>query len=151
AQPEPDAPVPTTAGSTHGAFISLSRVAKTYPTATGDVVAVEAASFEIAQGETLALLGPSGCGKTTLLLMLAGLIPPSPGTIAIGGQRVSGPSSDLGFVFQRDLLLDWKSVLANVLLPFELTGEGTRPHVNRARTLLGRVGLAGFETKRPYE
>jgi NitT/TauT family transport system ATP-binding protein len=141
----------TTAGPTHGAFISLTRVAKTYPTATGDVVAVEAASFELAQGETLALLGPSGCGKTTLLLMLAGLIPPSSGTVAIGGRRVSGPSSDLGFVFQRDLLLDWKSVLANVLLPFELTGEGTRPHVDRARTLLGRVGLSGFETKRPYE
>ena len=133
------------------AFISLRDVAKTYHTATGDVVAVEAASFELAQGETLALLGPSGCGKTTLLLMLAGLIPPSVGMIAIGGQRVCGPSSDLGFVFQRDLLLDWKSVLANVLLPFELAGERTRPHVDRARSLLGRVGLSGFETKRPYE
>jgi NitT/TauT family transport system ATP-binding protein len=136
---------------THGAFISLSDVSKTYHTATGDVVAVEATSFELAHGETLALLGPSGCGKTTLLLMLAGLIAPSSGTITIGGQQVYGPSGDLGFVFQRDLLLDWNSVLANVLLPFALTGEATRPHVDRARALLGRVGLSGFESKRPYE
>jgi NitT/TauT family transport system ATP-binding protein len=140
-----------TAGSTGGAFISLTDVAKTYRARTGDVVAVEAASFHLAHGETLALLGPSGCGKTTLLLMLAGLIAPTSGAIAVGGRRVDGPLDDLGFVFQRDLLLDWKSVLANVLLPFELMGEPARPHVERARALLGRVGLAGFERKRPYE
>jgi NitT/TauT family transport system ATP-binding protein len=134
-----------------GALIDMRRVGKTYPTKTGDVVAVEEATLAIGNGETLALLGPSGCGKSTLLMMVAGLIKPTTGSMTIAGQRVDGPSSALGVVFQRDLLLDWKTVLANVLLPFELRGEDTTAHEPRARALLERVGLAGFDDKRPYE
>ncbi len=132
-------------------FISLQSVGKTYATSTGAVNAVEAATFDLARGETLALLGPSGCGKSTLLLMIAGLLSPSSGSVTIDGQTIAGPRADLGVVFQRDLLLDWRTALGNVLLPFDLIGERPEPHVQRARALFERVGLAGFEDKRPYE
>ena len=133
------------------AFIDLRRAGKTYATRTGNVIAVEEATLSIANGETVALLGPSGCGKSTLLMMVAGLIAPTSGDLAIRGEPVRGPSPLLGMVFQRDLLLDWKTVLANVLLPFELRGENPAPHVSKALALLERVGLANFADKRPYE
>ena len=133
------------------ALIDLRDAGKTYAKRTGDVVAVEKATLSIANGETVALLGPSGCGKSTLLMMIAGLVAPTSGAVAIRGAPVTGPHNSLGVVFQRDLLLDWKSVLGNVLLPFELRGEDPRPHEAEARALLERVGLAKFETKRPFE
>jgi len=132
-------------------FISLRDAGKIYQTRTGKVVAVEAASFDLARGETLALLGPSGCGKSTLLMMIAGLLEASSGRILVNGKPLAGPIPELGFVFQRDLLLDWRSVLDNVLLPYALIGQDPKAHVERARTLLNRVGLGGFEDKRPYE
>lgn len=132
-------------------FIALRGAGKTYETARGEVVAVEAATLDLAKGETLALLGPSGCGKSTLLMMVAGLLEPSVGEIVIGGEAVTGPRADLGVIFQRDLLLDWKTVLGNVLLPFELAGQDCAPHVARAHELLDRVGLNGFADRRPYE
>jgi NitT/TauT family transport system ATP-binding protein len=133
------------------AFISLQDAGKIYQTRTGKVIAVEAASFDLARGETLALLGPSGCGKSTLLMMIAGLLEASSGRILVNGRPLAGPIPELGFVFQRDLLLDWRSVLDNVLLPYALIGQDPRAHVERARSLLNRVGLGGFEDKRPYE
>jgi NitT/TauT family transport system ATP-binding protein len=133
------------------ALISLQDAGKIYQTRTGMVVAVEAASFDLARGETLALLGPSGCGKSTLLMMIAGLLEASSGKILVNGRPLAGPIPELGFVFQRDLLLDWRSVLDNVLLPYALIGQDSKAHVDRAMSLLNRVGLGGFEDKRPYE
>jgi NitT/TauT family transport system ATP-binding protein len=131
--------------------IELYAVGKTYDTPHGQIAAVEAATLRIEHGQTLALLGPSGCGKSTLLMLIAGVLAPTTGHVAIGSEVVAGPRPDLGMIFQRDLLLDWKTVLQNVLLPFELLGESPRPHVSPARALLHRVGLNGFEDKRPYE
>lgn len=132
-------------------FIRLQNVGKVYRTPRGNVAAVEDVTLGLVSGETLALLGPSGCGKSTLLMMIAGLLAPTTGEITIGERSAEKPREDLGFVFQKDLLLDWKSVLANVLLPYELAGQPVRPHVARARGLIERVGLASFDTKRPYE
>lgn len=134
-----------------GAFIELRNAGKVYETARGRVFAVEGATIDLERGETLALLGPSGCGKSTLLMMIAGLLDPSSGSITIEGEPVRGTRPDLGIVFQRDLLLDWKTVLGNVLLPFELAGVDEGPHIPRAHALLERVGLTGFADKRPYE
>ncbi len=134
-----------------GPLIEMRRVGKTYATRTGDIVAVEEASLAIGDGETIALLGPSGCGKSTLLMMIAGQIAPTTGSLTIAGRPVKGPSADLGVVFQKDLLLDWKTVLENVLLPFELRGEESAPYKSKALALLSRVGLAKFEHKRPFE
>lgn len=142
---------PGGSAATDGAFIELRNAGKVYETARGRVFAVEGATIDIARGETLALLGPSGCGKSTLLMMIAGLLAPSSGSITIEGEPVTGTRPDLGIVFQRDLLLDWKTVLGNVLLPFELAGVDEAPHLARAHALLEHVGLSGFADKRPYE
>jgi NitT/TauT family transport system ATP-binding protein len=132
-------------------FIELRNVSKTFNTPSGSVTAVEAATIGLRHGETLALLGPSGCGKSTLLMIIAGLLEPTSGEVLIEDREIRGVRPDLGLVFQRDLLVDWKTVLGNVLLPFDLTGGDRERNIPQAQALLERVGLKGFEQKRPYE
>src|SRR5262245_38297881 len=99
----------------------IDSASKTYPTRKGgDVTALADVTLEIATNEFVTLVGPSGCGKTTLLKMLAGLIPPSAGAIALDGQVVTGPSPRVGLVFQSPVLMPWRTVLENVLLPVEI-------------------------------
>jgi NitT/TauT family transport system ATP-binding protein len=137
--------------SVHDTFIELQSASKTFQTRSGSVVAVEAATLSVRRGQTLALLGPSGCGKSTLLMMIAGLLQPTSGKVLVEEREVRETRPDLGLVFQRDLLVDWKTVLGNVLLPFDLTGEDRKRHAPQALALLEHVGLKGFEQKRPYE
>ena len=98
---------------------ALERVEKTFYAAQGDVHALGPVSFTIEAGETLAIVGPSGCGKSTLLRIVAGLDEATAGRVTVDGKPVTGPLPGVGIVFQRDLLLDWRSVLANVMLPTE--------------------------------
>ena len=106
----------------------------------------------MAAGELVSLVGPSGCGKTTLLKILAGLQGYDSGEIHIGSStHPFDPSRDIGMVFQQALLLKWRRVLQNVLLPAEILGLPMRESRERARDLLAMVGLAGFEDKYPYE
>ncbi len=99
----------------------------------------------------MCIVGPSGCGKSTLLRLVAGLIAPTRGTIAIEGRRVDGPREDVGIVFQKPTLLPWASALDNVLMPLRLMGRPTAGPRGRALELLAMVGLAGFEHKLPGE
>ncbi|MDQ7828064.1 MAG: ABC transporter ATP-binding protein [Armatimonadota bacterium] len=131
--------------------IALERVSKRYRARGADILAVEGVSLAVRPGEFVALVGPSGCGKSTLLLMIAGLIPPTGGTIAVDGQVRTRPYTDVGVVFQRDALLEWRTVLGNVLLPAEIKNLSRAAAVDRARQLLQRVGLAGFEHRYPHE
>jgi NitT/TauT family transport system ATP-binding protein len=103
-------------------------------------------------GELVSLVGPSGCGESTLLKILAGLHPYDAGEVRIGSpSHPFNPSRDVGMVFQAPLLLKWRRVLENVLLPAEILGLHKKESVERARHLLELVGLAGYETKYPYE
>ncbi len=115
------------------------------------IVAIEAASFSFAKGELVSLLGPSGCGKTTLLRIIAGLIPKTGGSVRIRGEEVVEPHPDFGFVFQTPNLMPWRNVLDNVLFPMEILRRRAAPAEQRARDLLGMVGLAGFERARPHQ
>ena len=117
----------------------------------GSVHVVDQLSLEIADGEFVCILGPSGCGKTTLLWMLAGLVPPDDGEIAIDGRKVSGPGSDRGMVFQDFALLPWTDVLTNIAFGLELRGVPREERLARARTLAEAVGLHGFEDHHPRE
>jgi NitT/TauT family transport system ATP-binding protein len=133
-------------------FIHLSGVAKTYGTGAKAHLAISNASFDVMPGELACLVGPSGCGKSTLLKILAGLHPHDAGTVTIGSpENPFDPSRDIGMVFQQPLLLKWRTILDNVLLPAELLGLPEAASRERARELLGLVGLAGAENKRPYE
>jgi NitT/TauT family transport system ATP-binding protein len=131
-------------------FLSLRGVAKTYRGGGRETLAVSDASFDLADGEFLALVGPSGCGKSTLLKILAGLHPHDAGTLRIGHADFD-PGRDIGVAFQQPLLLKWRRVLDNVLLPAEILGLPTKATRERARDLLALVGLHGNEDKYPYE
>jgi NitT/TauT family transport system ATP-binding protein len=133
------------------AFIELDQVGKTYQTRTGSVHAVAQASFEVRQGEFVSLLGPSGCGKSTLLMMVAGLERPSAGRLGFCGQPILGPRSDNGIIFQDATLLPWKSVLENVMFPIDILKRPRADYEARAMELIARVGLRGFERKKPHE
>jgi NitT/TauT family transport system ATP-binding protein len=132
-------------------FIAAGGVAKTYATRTGLVHAVADASFEATEGQFISLLGPSGCGKSTLLMMLAGLETPSAGRLALGGEPVTGPRRDTGVIFQDATLLPWKTVMENVLFPLHILRIGGSEYRDRAAELIKRVGLGGFESKKPHE
>jgi NitT/TauT family transport system ATP-binding protein len=129
-------------------FIHLAGVRKTY----GEHLAISDASFDVQAGELVALVGPSGCGKSTLLKVLAGLHPHDGGELRIGSAaHPFDPARDVGMVFQAPLLLKWRRVLDNVLLPAEILGLDKKQSVARARHLLELVGLAGYEASYPYE
>jgi NitT/TauT family transport system ATP-binding protein len=105
-----------------GAAVHISEIQKTFLSARGAIHALAETSLAIRQGEFVSIVGPSGCGKSTLLSLIAGLDAPTAGKILIEGQEVRGPHDSLGVVFQRDLLLDWRTVMDNVLLQIEMRG-----------------------------
>jgi len=133
-------------------FIHLAGVQKVYRTRGREFLAVSEVTFDVAAGELVALVGPSGCGKTTLLKILAGLHSHESGEVRIGtAAQPFDPSRDIGMVFQQPLLLKWRRVLDNVLLPAEILGLPVAASRERARDLLALVGLRDAEAKYPYE
>jgi NitT/TauT family transport system ATP-binding protein len=130
------------------AFIHLAGVRKHY----GEHLAISDASFDVMPGELVSLVGPSGCGKSTLLKILAGLHAHDSGEVRIGSpSHPFDPARDVGMVFQAPLLLKWRRILQNVMLPAEILGLPKAESRERARHLLDMVGLAGNEDKYPYE
>jgi len=132
-------------------LITVEDVAKIYRTRDGDVESLKPLSFDIAEGEFMAIVGPSGCGKSTLLKMIGGLLPVSRGRISVSGRDVRGPPDDVGFVFQSPVLLAWRTVLANVMLQIEMRRLPRDRYLPKARALLGMVGLQDFERKLPWQ
>jgi len=132
-------------------LISLAGVAKTYRTRDGEVESLKPLTFDILEGEFLAIVGPSGCGKSTLLKMVGGLLPVSAGRIALNGREVAGPPDDVGIVFQSPVLLAWRSVLDNVMLQIEMRRLPRATYLPKAGALLEMVGLGGFERKLPWQ
>ncbi|MGE5791769.1 MAG: ATP-binding cassette domain-containing protein, partial [Bacteroidota bacterium] len=125
-------------------FIRLRGVRKVYRKGRQEHLAISDATFDVMPGELVSLVGPSGCGKSTLLKILAGLHPHDGGELAIGSPtHPFDPSRDVGMVFQAPLLLKWRRVLENVLLPAEILGLPAAASRSRARDLLALVGLAG--------
>jgi len=133
-------------------FISLRNVRKVYRSGDSEFLAVSDVSMDVWEGELVSLVGPSGCGKTTVLKILAGLQSTDGGSVMIGNIQIPfDPARDIGMVFQQALLLKWRTVLDNVLLPAEIIGLPMKAARARARELLNLVGLAGHEDKYPQQ
>lgn len=142
------------AGTAPGKSVSieLKNLSKIYETSQGDeIVAVENVNLQVPAGQFVSIVGPSGCGKSTLLMMISGLIPLSSGVIYLDGEQVTQPHPKIGVVFQKDLLLEWRRVIDNVLLPVEIKGWGRDRYVGNAELLLAQVGLSGFGARYPDE
>ena len=133
-------------------FIRMAGVRKTFRSGGEELIAVSDVTFDVNEGELLSIVGPSGCGKTTVLKILAGLHEADEGEITIGGGGTSfTPGRDVGMVFQQALLLKWRTVIENVMLPADILKIPRKKSRARAQELLEMVGLAGFENSRPYE
>jgi NitT/TauT family transport system ATP-binding protein len=136
---------------TSGSGIKISSASKTYRSRDGDVPSLRPLDFKIDEGEFFVVVGPSGCGKSTLLKMISGLLPPSTGEILVDGRKVTEPHGNVGIVFQNALLLPWRSILGNVMLPIDMKKLPREKYLTRAKALLKMVGLEGFEKKLPWQ
>jgi NitT/TauT family transport system ATP-binding protein len=138
--------------SSHRTHIQINHAAKTYTSKDKDGDAgVGPFCIEISQREVVSLVGPGKCGKTTLLKMIAGLIPATSGEIRIFESKVETPRTDIGLVLQEPLLLDWRTVMQNVLLQAEVRRLDIGESEVRARRLLASLGLTGCENLRPQQ
>jgi NitT/TauT family transport system ATP-binding protein len=134
-----------------GEVIGIEGVSLVYRSKRAEVCALDNVSFAARDREFVALLGPSGCGKSTLLKLIAGLIPPTRGTIRVNGRQISGPTPSIGIVFQSPLLMAWRTVLQNILLPIDIRDLRAADYLPAARDLIRLVGLDGFENAHPHQ
>jgi len=148
---KPATQLPRGGGASSRALIQIDAVTKIYRTADGPVESLKPISFDIADGEFIAIVGPSGCGKSTLLKLVAGLLPVSGGEIRLDGKPVVGPPDNVGIVFQSPVLLAWRSVLENVLLQTDMRKQSREQSLPKARALLAMTGLQDFANKYPWE
>jgi NitT/TauT family transport system ATP-binding protein len=131
--------------------ISVRELSKGYPGREGRINALQEISFNVKEGEFVAIVGPSGCGKSTLLKILAGLLAPCKGEVCLRGTPINGPRRDIGVVFQSPVLLPWRTVLENVLLPVDVQRRTGDSYRKVALELLNLVGLEEFANCYPRE
>tara|TARA_Y100000588_G_scaffold205969_1_gene219806 strand:+ start:32 stop:802 length:771 start_codon:yes stop_codon:yes gene_type:complete len=133
-------------------YISVKNLEKEYITSTGEIVhALSDINLDISEGEFVSVVGPSGCGKSTLLKILSGLLAKTSGVVTLNNTAIEGPRNDVGIVFQDPVLLLWRTVLQNTLLPSEILNLDSEVTTKRAKELINLVGLDGFEDKYPHE
>jgi NitT/TauT family transport system ATP-binding protein len=149
--PVPTASAPTAPSEPSAPVIRIDQVSKTFTSRAADVTAIDRVSLAVPRGGFVSIVGPSGCGKTTLLRMMAGLETATTGSITVDGELVTGPSPKLGVVFQRPVLLEWRTILKNVLIPIEVKRKPTGADRAEARRLLELVGVAEFADRYPRE
>jgi NitT/TauT family transport system ATP-binding protein len=130
--------------------LKLANVSLAYHTPLGETLAVKNLDFSVDEGEFVAIVGPSGCGKSTLLSMVAGLLPPEEGQIFLRGKPITGVSTDVGYMLQRDHLFEWRTIWQNVMLGLNVRGINDE-RKDHALDLLKTYGLYEFRNARPSE
>lgn len=133
-------------------IVQIEDLRKVFKKGKEHFLAVSDVSLDVKEGELVSIVGPSGCGKSTVLKILAGLYSFEGGTLRLGypGNEID-PGRDIGFVFQQPLLLEWRRILENVLLPAEVLGLPVKESRERAHDLLAMVGLTEFADAYPYQ
>lgn len=132
-------------------ILRVENIEEKYQAQNGEVTALENISFSMDKGEFLSIVGPSGCGKSTLLSILAGLLKPTAGAVYVKGEKVEGISGHIGYMLQKDSLLDWRTIYSNVLFGLEIRHMLTQETVDRAVQLLKTYGLYEFKDKYPAQ
>lgn len=127
------------------AILSLKNITYSYHNLNGETPALSEITFQVPEGEFLAIVGPSGCGKSTLLSIIAGLLEPESGTLSFGA------SSSIGYMLQHDHLFEWRTIYQNVILGLELNKNITKENIDYVLTLLKEYGLFDFKDKKPSE
>jgi len=140
-----------TSAARRPALIRANGLSKTYVTGSGEVAALKGLDFEIYDGEFVSVIGQSGCGKSTLLKLLAGLLACTAGSVELNGKPLRGPTREAAVVFQSPVLLPWRTVLDNVLLPIEFRKLPMTSYRLSAAELLDMVGLSEFAQRYPFE
>ena len=130
-------------------LLEVRNVCLSYHSMTGETPALSHISFHLLPGEFLAIVGPSGCGKSTLLNLIAGLLEPEEGSITIKGQSVSSQSCRIGYMLQKDHLLEWRTIYRNILLGLEIRRERSRERLNDIEEMLRTYGLDKFRNAYP--
>lgn len=131
--------------------LRIENIEQTYQAKNGEVAALKNVSFSMKEGEFFSLVGPSGCGKSTLLSIIAGLLTPSGGRVLIGDEEIKGHSSRIGYMLQKDNLLEWRTIRQNVLFGLEIRRNLTEQAIAHADRLLTAYGLAEFKDKYPSQ
>ncbi len=131
--------------------MDIQNVCKIYHTLDGETLAMSDLSLFVSKGEIVSIVGPSGCGKTTLLSMIAGLIKPSSGKILINGEEVKKYDKKIGYMFQKDNLFEWRTILKNVLIGLEVQNNLTSDNISKVEKLLDIYGLKDFKQHYPSQ
>ena len=139
------------AARTEAPVIAISDLRMEFVSRRGSVLALTDVSVDVQRQEFFSIVGPSGCGKSTLLLLIAGLVSPTGGRLLVGGQNLRGAYTDAAIVFQQDGLLEWRTIINNVLLPAQIRRLDRNTYRRRAVDLLAAAGLQGFEDHYPYQ
>jgi len=137
--------------ATGSRLLDVEGISKRFPTADGEITAVDGVSFSIAAGEFVSIIGPSGCGKSTLFNIIGGLVGDYEGRVTVGGSAVSGTHPAIGMVFQEESTFPWRTVAENVAFPLEVAGMAKAQRQERAAHFVAMVGLKGFERRYPAE
>lgn len=131
--------------------LELKNISKIYQDDNGETLAIKDFSYKFENGEFVTLLGPSGCGKSTLLSIIAGLESPSSGNVLLNGIDITNKRSNIGYMLQKDYLLEWRTILKNVILGLEIKKELTNENVEYVKKLLETYGLSDFIDKYPSQ
>ncbi|MBQ9313655.1 MAG: ABC transporter ATP-binding protein [Clostridia bacterium] len=131
--------------------LELKNISKIYQDNNGETLAIKDFSYHFINHEFTTLLGPSGCGKSTLLSIISGLESPSSGNVFLDGVDITNHSSNIGYMLQKDYLLEWRTILGNVLFGLEIKHILTQENINYAKKLLKTYGLSEFIDKYPSQ
>ena len=132
-------------------ILEVKNIGKKYQNKEDEIQALKNVNFRIKEGEFVSIIGPSGCGKSTLLSIIAGLEEKTEGEIYIEGEKVSGISPKIGYMLQRDCLLEWRNILSNTLFGLEIKGTKTKENIEYVKELLKKYNLYDFKNKYPSE
>ena len=132
-------------------YLQLKDISLTYHTKEGEVKALDNISFNVKKNEFINIVGPSGCGKTTILSLIAGLLTPTSGEVLLDGKKIEN-DINIGYMFQRDHLFEWRTIYKNVTLGLELKGKAKdKECIERVNDLFKKYGLYEFKDSYPYQ